>query len=357
MVGSPRTMNSVANNDSALWHSLLTVACCSPSPHNVQPWRVRILPDDEAELSIDGTRTLPNEDLTGSFLLSAMGMFLEALHLAAADHALRLKIDFRNTAAWFAERICDKGFKGLTPFAHLRLVPDAGAAPLYAPSLLQVRRTSRISLRRDPVTQEYVDTLSRLAKVSGHSYAHVVDPADIEAILEQNIFAVFHDMNVPAYHDEITEWFRFTDRSASRHRDGLDWRCMNVSRAEFWISARMSRVLLFPPARFFFKRRYRKQLGTVPAIGILSGDFFLAENAIESGRFLLRFWLEITRLGLYLHPYGNLVTNPQARAWLENRTGVTKPWLVFKLGYSDAPPKSFRRNLADVLISNPGGVA
>jgi nitroreductase len=357
MVGSTGTTNSVANSDSALWHSLLAVACCSPSPHNVQPWRVRILSADAAELFIDGTRTLPNEDLTGSFLLSAMGMFLEALELAAADRGLRLDVDFPNRAAWHAERICDKGFKGLTLFARFRLVADASAAPLYAPSLLQVRRTSRISLRPDDVPQECVDTLSRFAGTNGHCYAHITNPTDIEAILAQNILAVFHDMNVAAYHDEITEWFRFTDRSASRHRDGLDWRCMNVSRAEFWLSARMPRVLLFPPARFFFKRRYRKQLGTVPAVGILSGDFFLAENAIESGRFLLRFWLEVTRMGLYLHPYGNLVTNPQARAWLEDRTGVTKPWLVFKLGYSDAPPKSFRRNLADVLISTTGGVA
>jgi nitroreductase len=342
------------NDEPVLWRSILTVACCSPSPHNVQPWRVRILSANEAELFIDGTRTLPNEDHTGSFLLSAMGMFLEALHLVAAGSGLRLEADLANTAAWFANQISDTSFKGLILFARLRMVPDAGASPLYAPSLLQVRRTSRISLRPDPVPQECVDVLSQLADASGHSYAHITSPADIEAVLAQNILAVFHDMNVPAYHDEITEWFRFTDRSASRHRDGLDWRCMNLSRTEFWLSARMPRALLFPPARFFFKRRYRKQLGIVPAIGILSGDFFLAENAIESGRFLLRFWLEVTRLGLYLHPYGNMVTNPQACTWLKDRTGVTKPWLVFKLGYSDAPPKSFRRNLEDVLISTTG---
>jgi nitroreductase len=339
------------NNDPVLWHSLLTVACCSPSPHNVQPWRVRILCADSAELFIDGTRTLPNEDHTGSFLLSAMGMFLEALSLAATEPGFRMDVELPQTAAWYAERISDKDFKGLTLFANLRLIRDAGAAALYPPALLLVRRTSRISLRRDAVPQESVDTLSRLATAHGHQYRHVTNTNDIEAILSQNIRAVFHDMNVPAYHDEITEWFRFTDRSASWHRDGLDWRCMNLSRAEFWLSARMPWVLLFPPARFFFKRRYREQLGNVPAIGILSGDFFLAENAVESGRFLLRFWLEVTRLGLYLHPYGNMVTNPEACAWLENKTGVRKPWLVFKLGYSDAPPKSFRRNLEDVLIS------
>jgi nitroreductase len=344
-------------NESSLWHSLLTVACYSPSPHNVQPWRVRILSAYAAELFIDGTRTLPNEDHTGSFLLSAMGMFVEALSLTAAESGLRMEVDLPNSAAWYADRISDRDFKGLTLFARLRLLPDADAAPAYAPSLLLVRRTSRMSLRRDPVPQKSVDVLLGLAAANGHRYAHITDTTDIEAILAQNIRAVFHDMNVPAYHDEITEWFRFTDRSASRHRDGLDWRCMNLSRAEFWLSARMHGALLFPPSRFFLKRRYRKQLGNVPTIGILSGDFFLAENAVESGRFLLCFWLEVTRLGLYLHPYGNMVTNPEACAWLQNRTGVTKPWFVFKLGYSDAPPKSFRRNLEDVLISTTGGLS
>jgi hypothetical protein len=312
---------------------------------------VRILSAVEAELFIDGTRTLPNEDLTGSFLLSTMGMFLEALDLAAADAGQRLAVDLPSTAAWYVQRICDKNFKGLTRFARLRLVPDANAVPLYAPSLLQVRRTSRLSLRPDTVPQECVDALSQLADAHGHRYTHFNRPNDIEAILAQNILAVFHDMNVPAYHDEIVGWFRFTDRASSRHRDGLDWRCMNLSRFEFWLTARLPQLFLFPPTRVFLKRSYRTQLGTVPAIGMLSGDFFDPERAIDSGRLLLRFWLEITRMGLYLHPYGNLVTNPQAQAWLRDRTGVTKPWLVFKLGYSDAPPKSYRRNLADVLIS------
>jgi nitroreductase len=340
--------------DSGPWRPLLTTACCSPSPHNVQPWRVRIVSADAAELFIDSARTLPNEDHTGSFLLSAMGMFLEALSLAAAECRLRVQVDLADSAARCAERISQRDLKGLILFARLRVLPDAGAAALYAPSLLLVRRTSRISLRTDPVPEESADILSRLAAANGHRYTHITNSAGIEAILARNTHAVFHDMNVPAYHDEITEWFRFTDRSASRNRDGLDWRCMNLSRAEFWLSARMPGLLLFPPSRFFLTRRYRKQLGHVPTIGILSGDFFLVENAVESGRFLLRFWLEVTRLGLYLHPYGNLVTNPQACAWLEDMAAVTKPWLVFKLGYSDAPPKSFRRDLEDVLVPPTG---
>jgi nitroreductase len=125
---------------------------------------------------------------------------------------------------------------------------------------------------------------------------------------------------------------------------------MNLPRTEFWMSARMPQVLKVPLARAFFRRRYRSQLGYVPAIGVLSGPFFEAEHTIASGRFLLRFWLAVSSLGLYFHPYGNLVTNPAAAEWMRQRTGIQKSWLIFKIGYSDVPPRSLRRTVEQILL-------
>ena len=65
----------------------------------------------------------------------------------------------------------------------------------------------------------------------------------------------------------------------------------------------------------------------------------------------MRFWLETAKHGLYLHPYGNLVTNERAAEWFQQRTGTSDVWLVFKLGYSEAPPLSYRRLLEDILVS------
>ena len=338
----------------ATWRRILEVARSAPSPHNVQPWRVRLLSDDEAELFIDGTRTLPNEDHTGSFLLSAMGMFLEAIELVAAQDEMRVEAVIPESATWYAEWIGDRNNKGLILFARLQLIAAPDVSLQVDPALLLARQTSRINLRPAPVPEVAVATLAQLAVDWGHRYTHIEDTLLIEEMLAQNIRAVFADMNVAAYHDEITEWFRFTDRSAEEHKDGLDWRCMNLSRLEFWMSARMAKVLLFPPTAALLKRRYRRQLGNVPAVGILSGDFFNVESAVQSGRFLLRFWLEVTRLGLYLHPYGNMVTNEGAAAWLEGKTGVPKAWLVFKLGFSDAPPRSFRRSVDEIFVAKDG---
>ena len=336
--------------DFSRWRAIVEVARSSPSPHNVQPWRVRFVSSDNAELYIDGTRTLPNEDTTGCFVLSAMGMFLEALDLSACQYGFRLDYRLTDDIHVFAGKMADSSSRGLTLFALLELSDEPARPILFSASDLLARSTSRLALKRKQIPQDAVAKLTSLASEWGHRYTHLTDQCLIEDALDHNISAVFHDMNHPPYHDEIASWFRFSPRAAAAHRDGLDWRCMNLSRAEFWMSARMPQVLKLPLARAFFRRRYRKQLGYVPAIGILSGRFFEAEHTVASGRFLLRFWLQVTALGLYFHPYGNLVTNAAAAEWTRQRTGIEKPWLIFKIGYSDVPPRSLRRTVEQILL-------
>src|SRR5580704_19497036 len=88
-----------------LWWTLLETAIQTPSPHNVQPWRIRLISEREAELYIDGERTLPKEDTTGSFILSAMGMFVEAVALLAAPQGFGLVYQLSHPAEWYAETI------------------------------------------------------------------------------------------------------------------------------------------------------------------------------------------------------------------------------------------------------------
>jgi len=338
--------------DLSLWRAILEVARSSPSPHNVQPWRVRFISSDRAELYIDGTRTLPREDLTGCFVLSAMGMFLEALDLTAGQHGFRLTCRLTDDIHVFARKMADCSSQGLTLFALLELSSDPARPGLLSASELLARSTSRLSLKRKQVPQEAVAKLTSLSFESGHRYTHLTDALLIEEMLDHNITAVFHDMNHPPYHDEIASWFRFSSRAAAIHRDGLDWHCMNPSRAEFWMPARLPLVPKLPLARTFFRRRRcRSQLGYAPAISVLSGRFFEAEHTIASGRFLLRFWRKkVTALDLYFHPYGNLVTNAVAAEWTKQRAGIEKSWLIFKIACSDVTPRSLQRTVEQIQL-------
>lgn len=335
----------------SVWVTLLETAVHVPSPHNVQPWRVRIHNDQEADLLIDSARTLPKEDPTGSFIILAMGMFIEALSLLAANQNQKLGYELFHEPAWYAQAILGAR-EPFFPFARLRLAPTAQPQTSQCdPALFFQRRTSRVPLLPQPVPDEAVQALKNLAGKWGQQYQQITEATTIARILDRNTEALFEDMNNPDYHDEITSWFRFTDRASRRHRDGLDYRCMNTSRMAYWLVARFPQLLLLPAVRPILWRRYRSQLGLVPTIGMLAGDFWQPESTIHTGRFLMRFWLEVARYNLYIHPYGNLVTNQKAAQWMRKEIKVPDIWLIFKIGYSAEPPKSYRRSVEEILLA------
>jgi hypothetical protein len=336
----------------SIWLEILRTAVHAPSPHNVQPWRVRLLPDGGADLFIEKRRTLPKEDVTGSFIILTMGLFIEALSVLAANRSQELTHQLHRELSAYTPDEIERAEGDLLPFARLSLTRRDGLPPSdFDDSLFLRRRTSRVSLLPRPVPAEDAGALAGLARAWGQRYEQFTDPALVERVLGRNTEALFEDLNAPDYHGEIVEWFRFTDRAAQRTRDGLDYRCMNTSRSAFWLAAKFPSLLRSAALRPIFRRTYRRQLGRVPTIAALAGPFWRPEEAFEAGRFLLRFWLEATRHDLYIHPYGNLVTNRAAADWCLRELGVPGIWLVFKIGYSEAPPASYRRAVEEVLLA------
>ena len=334
----------------SVWKKLLETAVYAPSPHNVQPWRVRILAEETAELLVEKRRTLPKEDPTGSFIILSMGLFIEALTIVAANSSLKLDFHLSQPASRFTPDQIAKAAGELLPFARLSLSRENSPVARLDNTLFQKRRTSRISFSSRPVPDEAVVALSQLAREWGHTYQQVTDPEIIDQILARNIEAVFADLNVAAYHDEIVEWFRFTDRSSRQTRDGLDYRCMNSSRVSFWLAARFPQLMQLPLTGALLKKVYRRQLGHVPTIGLVAGPFWEPESAFATGRFLMRCWLELARHDLYIHPYGNMVTNKVAAEWTAKLLGVPQIWLIFRVGFSKEPPQSYRRTVEEVLV-------
>src|SRR5947209_7059236 len=127
------------------WKILLETAIHAPSPHNVQPWRVRIRNEEEATLYIDSRRTLPKEDTTGSFILLTMGMFIEALSILAAGQRLRLEHEPLHEPSWFLPAMLQATEQTFLPFARMKLKPGDVTEPEYDPALFHERRTSRMS--------------------------------------------------------------------------------------------------------------------------------------------------------------------------------------------------------------------
>ena len=125
---------------------------------------------------------------------------------------------------------------------------------------------------------------------------------------------------------------------------------MTIPAFEYFLMAHLPWSAKIPGLGRIIRARYRALVGPSPQLGILEGDFFTRENAFNTGRGFMRLWLELARLGLYLHPFGNLITNEAAKANVIALTGIKNPWIIFRFGGSAQPPRAARLALEEILL-------
>lgn len=333
-----------------IWEDILKTAIHAPSPHNVQPWRIKIVSDTEAELYIDSTRTLPEEDVTGSFIILTMGLFIESLRICSWIHSLDIEYDLVHPPDQYADALLTSKKGSLIHFADLRIISGRSKNSIFDKSLFFKRRTSRLSLTDQTIPANTAIKLRDLAHEWNQKFQITTDNDQIERIMNWNTIALFEDMNSTGYHDEIVDWFRYSDKESEKKLDGLDARCMNTSPVNLWLLAKFPKILQIPILRQIMASIYRRQSGTIPTLGIFSGGFWKPKDAIDAGRFLIHFWLELAAMDIYIHPYGNLVTNSKAADKVQREFGISDIWLIFKIGYSSEPPKSHRLPVKSILI-------
>lgn len=331
----------MADASSTPWAELVEVARWAPSPHNTQPWKLEPVDARTARLHMVRSRRLPDEDTTGCFLLCAMGIFIEALSIAASHRGLALRTSVVPALDPSSE---------LIEFATLTL-HDGGSPGRFSPKDLLERRTCRLPPGPAPVPAASLPELRAIAAEGGHTLHDITDARVIGEVLDINADAVLHDLADPKYGGEIARWFRCTAAHSRRTRDGLDARCMNTPGHELWLSTRASWLLSSALVRPLVLRRYRRRVGPAAHLGLISGAFFEGHAAVGAGAMLLRLWLRLHQLGVHILPFGNLVTNPDAHERLIRATGLRGVWLVFRMGFTPPPPASLRLSTQEVLCS------
>ncbi len=330
------------------WDAILDLARWYPSPHNSQPLRVRVRDARTAELAYDLDRGLPAEALGAAFGHVCAGVFVEAAAVAAAARGLDLRAELLPDPLHFGEPGVRRQHLGT-----LTLVPGAAAGPADPdPELLLRRRTSRLAYDDRPVPPPALVDAAAAAAAGGHRLRATADRALVRAVLDLNQRTLFDDLADDAVRAEIRAWTRTTEAAARRTGDGLSARCLGVPGpvlGGFLAAHRLwSTPVLGPVARAV----YRRTLRGVPQVGWLTGAFDTPADHVAAGRALLRLWLVLTAHGVWLHPFGSVITNPRAhRAFAElvgedERDGMA--WMLFRLGTGPVPPRSHRRPLTDL---------
>src|SRR5207247_1979814 len=160
---------------------LVEDARLAPSPHNTQPWLVEVGDDEHALLHCRAERLLPVEDPGGRFLTCGMGIFVEALRVAAEARGLAL-------AAEFFSPDLSASAAGDVPVARLALTPGAsdGAAREAPREALLRRRTSRLPYDGRPAPESTLAELVEVAAAFGHTARFSADPDFVAWVVELN---------------------------------------------------------------------------------------------------------------------------------------------------------------------------
>jgi nitroreductase len=328
-----------------VWYELVERARWAPSPHNTQPWRIAVISEDEAELHVPVDRLLPVEDPDGRFMTAGMGLFLEALDVAAAarGRALEWECFYPDLGAGASES---------SLFARLALPPRTRPSSFPA-DLLERRRTSRLPYDGRPAPESALEVLSAEAAELGHWAAFTSESDLVDWVVSLNADTVFYDLAEDDRRREIGAWTHPDDDAAGVRGDGFSPSCVGFHPA--LVRTFFDAPWLFRPplVRAVARRLYLRSMRGTATVGWIKGPWRTPPEWLAAGRMLLRFWLAATAHGLYLQPFGSVITNPKAHARLAERLEVEEGdrelWLLLRIGYSAEPPRSARRSAGEIV--------
>ncbi len=330
----------------ATWMELLEYARWAPSPHNIQAWLFRLESEDRATLMYNPQRLLPGTDPTGRFTAVGFGLLNETLSIAAAPLGLDVVFDYLGVPL-------DVNATGPQPYATMTLVKRARPESLPRQLILD-RRTSRLPYHDVPVSPEVLTELSSVAATFGHVLEFSTDPKQVGWVVRLNADTMFFDMSDPVARNEVGSWIRYSRREADRKADGLAAYAMLFPGLMMKLFVRCNWLFRIPGIYYLVRALYERTMRGTRTVAWLSGDFDTPESWHRAGRMLGRLWLTMTRHGVYLHPFGSVITNKTSHARMTDHFANAERehdlWLLVRLGHSNLPPQAQRLTVEQLLV-------
>lgn len=329
------------------WVNLVELARWCPSIHNLQPHKLKIISETEADLYYDPARLLPVGDPNAVFVTVALAIFVEHLSIAAGASGAKVEI-----SELFQE--VSTSAQGLTLFARLKLSPANVKEPIDK-SLIAKRRTSRLHYNGRALAPETVLKVRNEAAAFKHDFYESSERELIDFVIELNQQTLFDDLYSDPGREELHRLFRYTKEEAELKKDGLWAKCMDFP-------GKLMKSIFTHHERWETKARqnvlgnyYKSSFKGTASICWINGEFENTQDWLNAGRMMARTWLLFTEDMAYIHPFGNIITNPKAyRKFNEKIKGGEenkKLWMVFRAGYSKEPARSYRLSTNEIIIS------
>lgn len=344
-------MSDVANPVKP-WLEIGRHAQRAPSPHNTQPYRLKIIDDRTADVVFLPRRGLYVADPLGRFTWLTAGVFVEICSIAA--HSLGFDIDI----AFDYSPMYPKGdVETPQTVARLRLTPAAKPPADLDANLILTRQTSRLAYDGTVCPPQVIEELKAEARRHDHAFETRSDAEAIRWVVELNKQALFHDLDDDRLRDELIKWLRFDAREEDLMNDGLSARCLTFSGPLLRSFFMQHRFWTLPVVRDIVGAVYGSTMKGIGTIGWLRGRYVTSADWVAAGKVMIRMWLMLTRSGFYWHPYGSVITSEEARLNMidylklsDEGGGANMVWLLLRLGRSPVPPLSKRLPFEEIVL-------
>ncbi|WP_448582211.1 Acg family FMN-binding oxidoreductase [Thermaurantiacus sp.] len=328
-------------------------AILAPSPHNLQPWRIRLDGEDGATLFCDLDRRLPQTDPFDRQVTIGFGAFLELARMAARARGYEMEILPFPEGAPMGDRA---GRLDSRPVASLKFKAVAGLSsdPLFAQ--IPERRSNRsIYDMARPVDRRELRRLTSNGldwRVRG-----TTTPDYVAQIRDLALEAIAIETKTLRVHQETVAVMRIGAREVDARPDGIDLTGPGVEAGA--ALGLITREKLVDPSSTAFGQRLtqlEKIYAAAPAFIWVVTDRNDRTSQLTAGRVYVRVNLAAALLGLAMHPMSQAlqeypeVADVHARlhALLVPEGGRVQ--MLARVGYGPAVPPAPRYPLAAKLV-------
>ncbi len=277
----------------ALRHAIL-----APSPHNRQPWLLRLHGKSDVIVSCDLDKRLPETDPFDRQITIGFGSFCELAGIAASKRGQRIEITpFPDGAPGPDERLDSR------PVARLHFVTDPNVRMDPLAAMIRARRSTKEEY--DLETRIADAPLDRIAALSTPdvSIAYANKGQRVGAIARNIIGALGVEMRTPRTNQESVDLMRIGADAIDAAPDGIGLRGKLIE--TLVATGNLTKADLADRTSSFYRQGVDQQLaiyGSVPAALWLVTPGNTRLDQFNAGRAYVRANLLATALGLKMHP-------------------------------------------------------
>ncbi len=263
----------------------------APNPHNRQPWQIELVGYDEAILTCDPERLLPETDPFDRQIAIGFGTFIETARIAASARGYSVEVapvpDGEST-----DRLGDR------PVAHLKFVADSSVSkdPLFDQIVARRSNKEEYDLTRSVAA-------SALAQVTSDGGHFSLNSDTLVALGAQIVSAIETEMLTPTTNMESVELMRIGHEEVDANPDGIELHGPMIEAGK--LIGMIDRESLGDPDSSAFQQglsMMRATYGSIPSLIWITTVGNSRADQLEAGRQYVRANLQATALGLGMHP-------------------------------------------------------